>query len=190
MYYSFPIKQNDDYISSYVAYKLFTDKQCDAIVEHCNKQDLKKATTVGGDKEYRQAHITWMYPENSNDWFYQRIQDFALDINQKYWRFDVQGIGEMQYTEYRGNSGGKYDYHTDFHAAGLSLRKLTVVTCLHDKYEGGEFIMVTQNDSGRGIVLKKGQSIIFPSFEAHAVKPVTKGDRKVMVTWIHGPPFR
>ena len=36
----------------------------------------------------------------------------------------------------------------------------------------------------------KGTVIFFPSFLRHAVTPVTKGERKSLVLWVHGKPFR
>jgi len=36
---------------------------------------------------------------------------------------------------------------------------------------------------------EKGTIICFPSYIIHRVSKVTKGQRRSLVLWIHGPPF-
>jgi PKHD-type hydroxylase len=35
-----------------------------------------------------------------------------------------------------------------------------------------------------------GNAIVFPSYIAHRVLPITSGMRQALVAWIHGPAFR
>jgi PKHD-type hydroxylase len=56
-------------------------------------------------------------------------------------------------------------------------------------YDGGEleFMMhrsVVQAERAQGTV------VLFPSFLQHRVRPVTRGVRRSLVFWVHGPPFR
>ena len=38
--------------------------------------------------------------------------------------------------------------------------------------------------------MKRGHAIFFASFIRHRVTPVTKGNRKSLVMWFGGPPFK
>ena len=43
---------------------------------------------------------------------------------------------------------------------------------------------------GKYAKLKQGYAVIFASFLAHRVKPVTRGIRQSLVMWFGGTPFR
>jgi PKHD-type hydroxylase len=58
-------------------------------------------------------------------------------------------------------------------------------------YEGGEFeIWMGGKDGFVTVPREKGDVIIFPAFCMHRVKPITKGQRKCLVFWTGGRPFR
>jgi PKHD-type hydroxylase len=40
------------------------------------------------------------------------------------------------------------------------------------------------------VVAKKGDCIVFPAFMTHKIHPVTKGQRNVIVGWLHGDSFK
>lgn len=65
--------------------------------------------------------------------------------------------------------------------SGSGSPVLSIVGCLNDDYEGGDFIMFDDMK----INLKKGDVLIFPSafMFRHRVEPVTKGERWSFVTW-------
>ena len=42
---------------------------------------------------------------------------------------------------------------------------------------------------GYPIELEKYEIVFFPSWMPHMVTPVTKGTRKTLVGWVHGPDF-
>ena len=56
-----------------------------------------------------------------------------------------------------------------------------VLLFLNDNYEGGEFVVADEVYN-----TKKGSGIIFPSnfMFPHEVKPITKGTRWSIITWI------
>ena len=56
-------------------------------------------------------------------------------------------------------------------------------------YEGGALQLFS---SGKPATLEKKRGLIyaFPSWAVHQVKPVTKGTRQSLVTWITGPEFK
>ena len=54
-------------------------------------------------------------------------------------------------------------------------------------FEGGELEIMSK---GKTAKLKQGQAIFFASWLQHRVKPVTQGERKSLVMWFGGPPFK
>ena len=44
--------------------------------------------------------------------------------------------------------------------------------------------------SPRFDIIGIGNAIVFPSYIAHRVLPITSGMRHALVAWIHGPAFR
>ena len=83
---------------------------------------------------------------------------------------------------YRGSDKGEYKEHIDHF--DLHPRVLSISFLLNDDYEGGNFSFFNKE-----YILEKktGSAIVFPSNFCfpHAVLPVTKGDRHVVITWIH-----
>jgi PKHD-type hydroxylase len=56
-------------------------------------------------------------------------------------------------------------------------------------FEGGE--LQFGGEPGYEIAdVKKGDIILFPSFELHQVSPVTQGLRKSIVAWVLGPKWK
>ena len=116
----------------------------------------------------------------------------------------------------RAVSGDHYTWHQDSarNEGGIwpgEIRKLSTTIQLSDpdEYEGGDFQYInfsgvfdkiTESNqrsfdlaekietvpfSGKG----KGTLIVFPSYTFHQVSPVTRGTRKSLVSWFHGPKF-
>ena len=69
------------------------------------------------------------------------------------------------------------------------VRKISMTLLLSDPadFEGGELEMI--DDKARP-KMKRGHAIFFASFIRHRVTPVTKGNRKSLVMWFGGPPFK
>ena len=57
-------------------------------------------------------------------------------------------------------------------------------------YEGGEFEFESGIDQLPPEHTEKGTVLIFPSFYKHQVRPITKGTRHALVSWIEGPHWR
>ena len=120
--------------------------------------------------------------------------------NKQHWNYDLDGCDPIQYTEY--NEGGKYDWHVDQEKETSKIgnkflmRKLSMTIWLNDpdEYEGGEFDIEVEGPRKDprydSIKLPKGSVIVFPSRIWHRVRPVTSGERRSLVTWFRGPPFR
>ena len=107
------------------------------------------------------------------------------------WDFSITHFEQTQVSEYEGETGGHYDWHTDTipPVEGFQ-RKFTGVILLNDssEFEGGDLLFKGVDNTN--IITKQGSIIVFPSFIEHKVTPVTSGNRYTAVTWANGPSFR
>lgn len=169
----------------------FNAGECELVKNFSTSQGLTSGQTVGGDtNNYRECGVYFISPLQM-PWLFEKMQTAVVDLNNKFFNFDITGFGEnLQFTEYRAPSG-HYDFHVDCNPNGLQ-RKLTVIVQLSDEsqYEGGD--VVIQNNTPTGAILSKKQGIVqmFPSYTLHQVTPVTKGIRHSLVGWVTGPKFR
>ena len=67
-------------------------------------------------------------------------------------------------------------------------RKISISIPLtkRDEYEGGD-LEINNNETLIKATDEQGSITLFPSYLSHRVSPVTKGERWVIVIWIHGP---
>ena len=140
--------------------------------------------------ETRKSQIAWIPWNQDTDWIFQRLYEHAINVNNKYYQFDLSGFYEqIQFTEYT-SPDGHYTWHTDGGSGSFSTCKLSIVVQLSDpkKYEGGELQLFT--DDVQSITKKQGAVTFFPSYSAHRVTPITKGKRYTLVIWVAGPPFK
>jgi len=81
----------------------------------------------------------------------------------------------------------------DIGKLGVNRRKLALTVQLSDpsEYDGGEFeVWFGGSEEFVEVPRQKGDVIIFPTFLMHRVKPITRGQRKALVFWTGGEPFR
>lgn len=136
----------------------------------------------------RSSKICWV----NESWVQELLWEYILEANKKTFHVDVINKSEIQFTEYRSDEGGKYDWHHDVNwnaQEGLD-RKLSISIQLSDKtdYLGGDFEFEEINSSMdfKGI----GTIIIFPSYLRHRVTKVTSGTRRSLVAWFYGPNWK
>lgn len=86
--------------------------------------------------------------------------------------------------------GMQYGYHVDSpimaHSQTGPIRAdvaMTLFLTEPGEYEGGELALVTPGQEQR-YKLAKGDAILYPCTQVHAVMPVTKGVRLAAVTWM------
>ena len=58
------------------------------------------------------------------------------------------------------------------------------------EFEGGDLLFSEVHKGKAPIKLKRGHAVFFASFLRHKVDTVTKGNRKSLVVWFGGPPFK
>jgi len=172
----------------------FSKEECQTIINIAKNKGLIKGKTFNDDKskDVRNSKISWLYPVDDMDWVFRRVTDITLNLNERFFKFDLFGLNEgFQFTNYEAPSG-KYGKHVD-RGMNISVRKLSISIQLTnpEEYEGGE-LKLYDGDDKDAIVMDKTQGtlIIFPSYVLHEVMPVTKGTRNSLVTWVTGKQFK
>ena len=175
---------------------IFSPKQCQMVIDKgmsLKKEEAKvgMGKLEGGlDIKKRITSISWI-PFKDMPEMYRDIEATMLKANGNHFGFDGMRLTEVaQFTHYL--TGGFYDWHTDNDVTGKNeppVRKISMTLLLSDPstFEGGELEFMSKGKSAK---LKQGQAIFFASWLQHRVKPVTRGERKSLVMWFGGPPFK
>jgi len=186
-----------DYVEDYAFWEgAFTPEECDRVSEIAKKHTPLEGVIFSKsgqtkDHDTRKSTIAFLSPDNL-EWFYHKLSHYIVDLNNRFFRFDLWGLFEnIQYTQYVAPDG-KYDSHID-KATGAQIRKLSIVVQLSDSndYEGGDLEILISGES-KPIKMKreKGTLIVFPSYTLHRVAPITNGVRNSAVAWVTGAPFK
>jgi PKHD-type hydroxylase len=179
-----------DQVNFYAFFKnAFSKEECQKIIDIANNKGLIKGKTKG-ESDVRDSKISWLYPNDDMDWVFRKVTDIILNLNDKFFKFDIFGLHEgFQFTNYVAPSG-KYGKHID-RTVNIVVRKLSVSIQLTDpkEYKGGELYLY-DNDKGTLMDKTQGTLIMFPSYVLHEVMPVTKGTRNSLVTWVTGKQFK
>jgi len=177
---------------------IFTPEQCQLII-NAGRAEPKQNAEVGNgkgikggviDTKTRTSHISWI-PFKKMPEMYKNIEKIMKATNGNHFGFDGMTITEMaQYTEYP--EGGFYDWHVDNdvnmqHEPPVRKISMTLLLSPESEFEGGDLELMSEGKIGK---LKQGQAIFFASFVRHRVKPVTRGNRKSLVMWFGGTPFK
>jgi len=169
--------------------KAFTKEECEKIIKTAKDKSLIKGLTKS-KTDVRKSKITWLYPNDNLDWLYRRITDIVLNLNDRFFQFDLHGLNEgLQFTNYKAPSD-KYGKHID-RSLDMVIRKLSLSIQLTDpkEYEGGELFLY-EDEKGTEMKKEQGTLVLFPSYILHEVKPVTKGERNSLVAWVTGKQFK
>tara|TARA_R100000541_G_scaffold25207_1_gene34772 strand:+ start:217 stop:798 length:582 start_codon:yes stop_codon:yes gene_type:complete len=175
---------------------IFSPKQCQMVIDKgmsLKKEEAKvgMGKLEGGlDSKKRITTISWI-PFKDMPEMYKDIESTMLKANNNHFGFEGMQLTEpAQFTHYL--EGGFYDWHMDNDVQGKHqqpVRKISMTLLLSDPatFEGGELEIMSK---GKIAKLKQGQAIFFASWLQHRVKPVTQGERKSLVMWFGGPPFK
>ena len=177
---------------------IFTPEQCKMIIAAGRaepKQDAyvgNKKGTKGAvlDTETRTSHISWI-PFSKTPEMYKDIEQIMKQTNGNHFGFDGMTITEMaQYTEYP--EGGFYEWHVDNdvnmqHEPPVRKISMTCLLSPENEFEGGDLELMAE---GKVAKIKQGHAVFFASFIRHRVKPVIRGNRKSLVMWFGGTPFK
>jgi predicted 2-oxoglutarate/Fe(II)-dependent dioxygenase YbiX len=152
------------------------------------------------DKEVRRCEVVHHLWSARTAWIFDKFNNAIVNINARWYGFDLNGYKAFQYAEYHAEESGYYDWHLDINlgspiaADQTQPRKLSLAMLLNEPgvdFEGGEFhICVGHPDKPQVCPIQKGRIIAFPSWMMHRVTPVTKGVRKSLTVWVEGPKFK
>ena len=171
----------------------FSKEECQTIINIAKNKGLIKGETFNDDKtkDIRDSKISWLYTSDNMDWVFRRVTDITLNLNERFFKFDLFGINEgFQFTNYEAPSGN-YGKHVD-RTMNIPVRKLSISIQLTnpEEYEGGELKLYDGQEEGTVMDKSQGTLVIFPSYVLHEVMPVTKGERNSLVTWVTGKQFK
>jgi PKHD-type hydroxylase len=183
------------YVPSFLDNVLTRDdiKELDAIANIIGYSPAEIGANISGaiDKNIRRSNICWLSPDNIPEWLSKKLEKAILFINHEHYQFNLTGAEPFQYTTYLDKDNGEYKWHSDTAKFEDCVRKLSVSILLNDfeEYEGGRLIL---SPHGNPIVAEEkiGRATFFPSWIPHCVTPVTKGIRRSLVIWAHGPAFK
>ena len=155
-----------------------------------------KDTNKGIIPKKRITDIKWFKLNKDTEWLFNKIINKIIDVNDKNFDLQLKFVEDLQFSEYTEEKRGFYSKHRD---CGLKksldnyvdIRKLSFTIQLTDmnEYEGGELIFYL-DDGEKKAPKSKGTIIFFESDILHEVKPVTKGVRHSLVSWVQGPNLR
>jgi len=177
---------------------LFNADELDALVRLGDGLALEKAELSGGGAGYeniRSTKVAWMPRQPGTEALYQRMENAVLELNARYFRFDLSGLAMFQYAVYGGPEGGHFEWHKDYGRdpsdPDQEPRKLTLSLQLSEAsdYDGCDL----QLRAGHQIDTApkaRGTLIAFPANVLHQVTPIRSGIRRSLVAWAVGPEFR
>lgn len=165
---------------------------CDAMVTHPGEiGNGGDAAQVKRDDNYRCVETGAVL---GLDWLYERIIKRVQWANEDHFRLTLSGIVEpVGYLKYKAASdtqpvAGHYNWHQDFGGGPFSTRKLSLVVQLSrpEEYDGCRLMLF--NDGPWEVpYVNAGDAILFPSWTPHCVTDITRGERRALVVWVHGP---
>ena len=161
------------------------------IPEIAYRDNAQSYTVENGVKQVNYRSCEILVP-NQTSVFYHAVKNVINDVNNKSYQYDLSDKYDIQILKYR--PGGHYEWHIDYGVCwhpGLD-RKLSISIQLSNEsqYEGGE--LEIRNWKGDNVTAPKrlGSAIVFDSRVTHRAKPVTEGERIVLVGWASGPKLR
>lgn len=183
------------YHSGFKAEHRFTPEQCNKILAAHHKLYPVKSTIGSGenagtyDPSIRMVDTYNIELSDETQWIFEKIATAVGVANAEYYKYDLLGITHsLQLLHYKGEENGHYDWHIDAGNGDAATRKISLSIPLTDRndYEGGQ-LEINNNGNVLQAIDEQGSITMFASFQVHRVTPVTRGERWVIVVWVHGP---
>jgi PKHD-type hydroxylase len=144
------------------------------------------------DVSLRSARIRWMNESDFHQQLLSHLFTLAVVANRNCgWNFELRGMARrLQLTRYSSSNLDHFDWHMDWGADDLGIRKISLVVHLSEpsRYKGGGLHLMTGRDPV-AVEQQAGTVTVFPSFVLHRATPVVDGERYVLVGWAAGSPF-
>jgi PKHD-type hydroxylase len=184
------------FLNNYVEEKwawatVFSAEECQQIIKIGESLSPTDGVLDDGSvkHELRKSKTAWINHKNYR-WIYEKITAPILEVNNKFFNFDLTFVEELQFTKY-GPDKDYYCKHTDNGYTSFGPRKLSFSILLSDPehYSGGDLALHYEAAPIYGKRML-GVMTVFPSFMLHEVTPVTSGTRYSLVGWCCGPKLR
>ena len=181
---------------------ILTPQQCQELIRLGQAEPLSDGglMTAGhpNTKDYtaRKNKVSHIPFEKASK-IYSDILGWMELVNRNRFGFEGMQMHEAgQYSEY--SKGDFYNWHIDMGVDAIPVppvRKISLSLLLNDpkEFEGGEleiFSRAGNTNDNFVFKLKQGQALFFASFHLHRVKPIISGNRKSLVMWFGGTPFK
>lgn len=179
---------SDIFLNHVVVENILSVNECELLITFLNSNFLEGKTESAPD-DVRVVDIsTTSIPLP----FLDRIAKTVANINKQYYNFNLVGFqpyDPVLMFKYSAENKSHYNWHNDFVYDETSTRKLSFSIQLSDPstYDGGSLKFIPD---GNGDYANRGSIIVFPSYIAHQITPVTRGTRYCIVGWVHGPAFK
>ncbi len=169
-----------------VARRLLSAEDCErvlALARGAERGGVIEGAADAGTR--RRSAVAWLQSSPESAWVLRRLE--ALRAATPF-DVDIDGVEPLQVATYGPGDG--YGWHIDLGPGPASRRKLSVSVLLSDRcdFVGGELELGA--DRGVSAGLQRGDAVVFPSYLRHRVRPVESGERRSLVAWFTGPPWR
>jgi predicted 2-oxoglutarate/Fe(II)-dependent dioxygenase YbiX len=177
-------------VDSYIKYykNIVAENLCNSLINYNFPYEASKYQTHDSGAIVKQERVkmsdAWIKKESV---FYTAVKSCFEEVIVKYKTdFPLFSVGRT--TDFRINKYGKGGFmsrHVDnihhSHGQQYGYPQVSALLYLNDDYDGGEFYVADKK-----FLPIKGSAIIFPSnfMFPHEAKPVTKGTRWSIVTWL------
>lgn len=195
----------------YVFKNILSEQECDELLEHFDKVEKSKATTVGykmpsinspgklqakefNDESVRKGSLKFdrdLYKVPYGERLVMALDGYASEFGIKLFDDDV----DFQLAIY-DNVGDKFNGHKDQDLSLLSfysdIRKMSASLQLSrpEEYEGADLWLSPDGKTKTSALTEKGSFTVFPSFVMHGIDPLKSGKRLALVLWYKGPAWR
>ena len=178
-------------------YKNFLDKKfCKEILNHIKNIEWQTHSFYEyGNNRFVQHNneLSIAYPEleikkQLNEKLWYAIERYILKDFKDFdkWFAGWNGYTEVRFNRYNPDTQMKEHcdhIHSMFDGKIKGIPTLSIVGCLNEDYEGGDFVMWETEK----LEIPEGAIMLFPSnfMYPHRVDPVTKGTRYSYVSWVY-----
>jgi len=189
IYKSYDIDSIDDYNNTPIEKRIITGSNIPILViENVLSPELTKRILAYYDNNVNKqiAHNTGtknrlhVYPcKNLEIEIDNKLSRSVFPEIRKIFYFDVNYRENYKICSYNAETSGRFHAHRDT-PYPFQHRRFAMSLLLNDDYEGGEFELPEYNFK---IKPKANSAIVFPGISSHKVNQVTKGSRKVVITF-------
>lgn len=168
---------------------VFTKEQCNAILNNAI-EELWLPTKVIGDNKLHSARRQKVRGEVTGFPFMD-IRSVTKRANDEIYDFNLIGIIDQDFPQlFKYSKNDYYNWHIDLNIM-MPSRKISFIINLSDPadYTGGE-IEFLNIDTATANINEQGTCLIFPSYMPYQIKPVTSGNKQILVGHVHGALFK